>query len=763
MTKALGAVLVAEVGSLVTRVTLVDQVEREFRLIGHAETMSTVEAPFSNALVGILEAAAQIGDLTGRQMLNAEGQLLMPQTNEQDGVNELVVTTSAAGTLSLVITAIAQDISARSAIHASRAIYSTLLQVVTLDDAVGQAVVGPAEHSWIERQVEGLLRLRPDLVLIAGGLDGGAVAAVKRLAHIVSLTAVSASVDATSGQQREEMTRRPVIYAGNPAAVAAVTAALQERADLVVVENLRPSLEHAHLDPTRQALAQVYEQMVMPRLAGIGNLRSLSRTPVRSVAEVTGMMARFLAERTERRVLLVDAGASASMAFYAAPGRYHPTILGTTGTAFGLSTLLAAPGLAALKRWLPFPIEDSVLTERLLNKLLRPQLLPASREAIYLTHALACEALRATYAASSEVAAVGDFDWLLAAGGVLAHSPHHGLALLTLLNGIEPTGESDHPVVDVFLDTLGLLHTGGALAGLDAEAAITMLDRDMLRSVPLASVVTLLGAGKPGEVAAQVELSAVKGKTQQVNVVHGEIVCLPLAQGQYGQLRITPAAGVRVGTAAPGEVLASPGADMAGSALGLVIDARGRPLRLPEAAAARYALLWRWLVALGVETGENPYTLNLPVETVPVAEAAVKTKAQTRAEARAEAKARAKAEAAAKAQAKAEAKAQAKADAAAKAKAKAEAKGKGKAQGKEERAAAAPPPAEVAPSVGTAEVSEVVDAPPKGKRISLDELKGQAPPPAAPPPPQPGIESDLDSLRQTVETPQRRGWFGKKK
>lgn len=713
MTKPLGAVLVAEVGSLITKVTLVDQVDSDFRLIGHAETPSTVELPFNNALVGILEAAAQISDLTGRQLLTPDGQLLMPQTNEQDGVNQIVVTTSAAGTLSLVIAAIASDVSARSALHASRSIYSALLQVVTLDDAAGQPMVGPAERSWIERQVERLLSLQPDVVLIAGGLDDGAVAAVKRLAHMVGLTAVSTGVD-TSGQQHQELKVRPVIYAGNHAAREQVTAALNERAELILVENVRPTLTHANLDPTRQALADLYERLNIPRLAGIGNLRSMSRAPLRTVCEVEGIMTRFLAERTGRRVLLVDAGASASAAFYAAPGRYHPAILGTTGTTYGITTLLGDVGLAAIKRWLPFTLEDGELTERLLNSMLRPQQLPADREALYLAQALACEALRATYAALNDATAVGDFDWLMAAGGVLAHSPAPGLALFTLLNALTPTGESDHPVMDVFLDTLGLLVAGGALAGLDGEAAISMLDRDLLRSMPLASVVTLLGEGKPGELAAQVELSAVKGRVQQVAVTHGELVCIPLPQGQYAQLRITPAAGVRVGTAAPGEVLASPGADLAGSVLGLVIDARGRPLRLPDAPAERCALLWRWLVALGVEHGENPYVLAAPASApqpgsvpVPAAPAAQPVTAQV-------------------------------------------------------AAPAATSPAEPPPVVEAVGASEVVSEQPKGKRISLDELKvqeqGQEAAPA-----QPGLESDLDSLRQTVETPQRRGWFGRKK
>jgi hypothetical protein len=53
--------------------------------------------------------------------------------------------------------------------------------------------------------------------------------------------------------------------------------------------------------------------------------------------------------------------------------------------------------------------------------------------------------------------------------------------------------------------------------------------------------------------------------------------------------------------------VASEGGDLAGSALGVVIDARGRPLALAQTSAQRRARLWEWLVALGVERGESPY------------------------------------------------------------------------------------------------------------------------------------------------------------
>src|SRR3712207_2186730 len=104
MPSELGAALVAEVGSAVTRVTLLDIVAGGNRMIGQAEVPTTTEPPYADVLVGILDATAQIAELTGRRLLN-NGELVKPQTNERDGVNALVVTTSAAGQMAMVIAA----------------------------------------------------------------------------------------------------------------------------------------------------------------------------------------------------------------------------------------------------------------------------------------------------------------------------------------------------------------------------------------------------------------------------------------------------------------------------------------------------------------------------------------------------------------------------------------------------------------------------------------------------------------------------------
>lgn len=602
------AALVAEIGSVTTRVTLVDSVDGEARLIGQAEVPTTTEPPYENATIAILEAAARIGEMTGRQLLR-DGELLVPQTSERDGVDMLVAVTSAADLMGVVIAAIASEVSARSALRASRATYTSVLQVVTLDDTARRA--SGQDTSWIERQVQTLVELRPDAVLIAGGLEGGAEEGLRRLAHIVGLTALSSRVDA-EGQQRHDITARPVIFAGNSQAREQVIEALSGRAEPIVVDNVRPSLEVERLDPTRRALSALYDERILPKLPGMPALRRLCATPVRRACEAAGLMTRFVAERYNRATLVLDAGSASTAAYLSSQGRYSPAVLGGAGTGYGIGAVLAERGLAAIAQWLPFPIDEQDLTHRLLNKMLRPQIHPTSREDVLIEHAVAREALALALGALWDERPSAPYDYVIAGGGVLAHAPHPGLAALTILDALQPDSDETVLAVELHLDTLGLLGACGALAFAAPDSALLLFERDLLRNMPLATCVVVLGGGRAGEVAVEAELQEVGGEPRRVAVGHGQIARLALPPGSAGTLTLRPGAGVRIGRNPPGVEVSSNPAAISGSALGVIIDARGRPLRLPDDPLARQQVLWDWLVALGVESGPLPYAAPQP-------------------------------------------------------------------------------------------------------------------------------------------------------
>ncbi len=572
-------------------------------MIGRAEVPSSLEPPHQNALFGILEAAAQISETIGRQLLR-EGQLLMPQNKERDGVDRLICITSATGTLALVVTAIAGDVSARSALHVCRSTYTSILQVITLDDAMMRSSGGGA--SWIVRQIQAMLSLEPDAVFIAGGLEGGATDALHRLAHIVGLTALRTSVD-TGGQQSQNLMARPVIYAGNSDARDQVVEALSGRAETLVVDNVRPSLTQERLEPAREALSRLYDERILTRLPGLPALRRLCHVPVTTVCSMSGLMTRFIAERNSRKVLTLDVGAAGSSAFHAGPGSYTLSILGACGTAYGITTLLKERGVANIARWLPFPISEADLTHWLLNKLLRPQMLPAGREDVFIEQAVTREVLALLLETLTDEDPDLDYDLVIAGGGVLAHVPHPGMAALMLLDVLQSTTGESLLALDLHLDILGLLPACGMLAKLNPDAAVTLFERDLLRNVPLATCVVPLGEGKPGEVAVEAELTSRRGKSRRVTVRHGQIARLRLDQSSTGQLTLRPAANMRIGQNEPGAEVQTDIAAIKGSALGVVIDARGRPLRLPEDTTQRCAQIWEWLVALGAAQAPSPY------------------------------------------------------------------------------------------------------------------------------------------------------------
>jgi MutL-like protein len=605
-----GAVLIAEIGSNTTRVTLVDAVAGEARLIGQAEVPSTTEPPYENAVVGILEATAQIGEATGRQLLQDDGTLLVPQTSERDGVSSVIALTSAAGLMGLVITAVASEVSARSALHASRATYTSVLQVVTLDDSA-RAVEGQ-DTSWIERQVQALVGLRPDIVLMTGGLDGGTEDALVRLAHIVGMTALNMRVD-TDGQQRHDVAARPVIFAGNSTAREQVIEALSGRAELTVVDNVRPLLDVEQLDPARRALTRRYNDQILPKLPGMGVLRRMCARPPCTASDAAGLMTRFISQQYHRSTLTLDAGSAHTAAYLYSQGRYSPAVLGGVGTGYSAGVVLAERGLAAIMRWLPFPISERDLTHWLLNKMLRPHVVPTTREDVLIEHAVAREALALALEALWDERPGAPYDFVVASGGVLAHAPHPGLAALTILDALQPDLDQTELAVELHLDTLGLLGACGALAFVDPASALMLLERDLLNNTPLATCVVALGGGRGGETAIEAELVAVSGGTQRVTVRHGQIGCLALPLGQKGTLTLRPASGVRIGLNAPGKEVASRLAAIGGSALGVIIDARGRPLPLPDTPIERQQLLWDWLTALGVESGPLPYAAAEPL------------------------------------------------------------------------------------------------------------------------------------------------------
>ena len=87
------------------------------------------------------------------------------------------------------------------------------------------------------------------------------------------------------------------------------------------------------------------------------------------------------------------------------------------------------------------------------------------------------------------------------------------------------------------------------------------------------------------------------GNESRMDIKQGTLEVFPLPVGQSGRLYLQPAHHTDIGFG-PGRTNDA-GIPVTGTALGVVIDARGRPLRLSNDAARRRDIAKKWLWMLG--------------------------------------------------------------------------------------------------------------------------------------------------------------------
>jgi hypothetical protein len=102
---------------------------------------------------------------------------------------------------------------------------------------------------------------------------------------------------------------------------------------------------------------------------------------------------------------------------------------------------------------------------------------------------------------------------------------------------------------------------------------------------------------KAGEIAVSIGLEYANGRQVNMDVMAGSIEVIPLRPNEQALLTLFPAPTVDVGLG-PGE-RARAAEEIDGGLIGLIIDARGRPLHLPADETERQARLLQWIQALG--------------------------------------------------------------------------------------------------------------------------------------------------------------------
>jgi len=580
------AVLVADCGSTTTRAALIDLVAGEFRLLATGETATTVEVPWSRISIGVREAIRQVEQLTGRVLLSQQGQLIVPERDDGSGADALVATVNTAVPLRVAVVGLIGGLSVESLLKAADCSYVIVQSVVARDGMVRN---GDRQTSMAD-MVRRTMGDRPDAILLGGGIEGGAVDAVLEAARDVAAALTTS----------EEAGRVHVIYAGNREARTAIAGILGGCSNLHVVDNARPTLGEEDLGALEAELRDLYRESRMARVPGFGELKSWTSTPVITTAEGLELVVRYLSRLYQLDVLAVDVGSAATHVAGVIDGLYGSTIRSRAGIGYSMGNLLERAGIDRILRWLPFEMEEEQAHNYLLNKSLRPMTVPDTEEGLLLEQAAAREAISLTLDRARErwlgrgehsyEGHVRPVDLIVGRGAVLSKAPRRGQAALILLDAIQPTG-----VCTLALDHASLLPQLGALASLHDFAAAQALARDGL--LKLGTVIAPEGTSREGAMALRLNIEYDDGQSLSLEVPYGSLEVVPLAAGRRAVVEMRPSSQFDVGLGRKGKGATT---ELDGGVLGIIVDARGRPLSLPEDGEKRRAKIRDWTSELAL-------------------------------------------------------------------------------------------------------------------------------------------------------------------
>jgi hypothetical protein len=574
------SILVADGGTVTTKISLIERVADSYRFVAQAEAQTTAESPWKDLRIGVIQAVKELETTTGR-ILYDRGRIIAPREG-RTGVDAFVITLSAVAPLRVLLAGLVREMSLESGLRAITGTHATILATLSREGSPQSP-----QETWARTVRD----LAPDAVLLVGGVDGGARRPVLELAEAVALAA----------SMLEESKRPSIIYAGNAALRSQITKLLGDITRVIVVDNVRPTTDTEHLGPAQVALEELYIEQRLQVAPGIERLSAWSKLPLVPAATAFSHVVNFLWHRegnADRGVLGVDVGGATTTIAATFGARPYLTVY-EYGVANGLLDWVESRGLSRIMRWIPEEMEEGELLSILHTTELIPTSVPQTPRELWVEHAVAREMLRATLASAQPTWDVGDaamapssimprIDPILISGGGLAMSPRPGHALLTVLDGLEPVGIST-----VLLDINRAVPALGAIAKIKPLAAASALEAGSLAS--LGTVICPVGQGRPGEIAMRMKIAYDDGGELDVEAHYGEIEIWPLVPGQRATLEIRPSRrfDIGMGPGRGGKV------EVQGGLVGLVVDTRGRPLRLPANNDRRRRLLQQWIRDVG--------------------------------------------------------------------------------------------------------------------------------------------------------------------
>lgn len=351
----------------------------------------------------------------------------------------------------------------------------------------------------------------------------------------------------------------------------------------------------------------------MAHAPGYKRLMEWTDAPIMPTPGAVGLIMQTIAKEKGIQVVGVDIGGATTDVFSVFQGVFNRTVSANLGMSYSVSNVLAEAGIANIMRWVPFKMDEKDIRNRIKNKMIRPTTIPQTLEELVIEQAIANEALRLAFVQHKALAVglkgiqqqrtiseafsektTGDtlvnmleLDMLVGSGGIVSHAPRRSQSAMMLINGFLPEG-----ITMLTVDSIFMMPHLGVLSEVHPKAATEVFEKDCL--IYLGACIAPVGVGKENKPCLKVKGNLPNGTQIDEDIPFGQMKVYPLDVGEKATLTLHPAKGFNLGAGKGKEITR----EVFGGVVGVIIDTRGRPFKLPQDAATRVSKLKEWITSM---------------------------------------------------------------------------------------------------------------------------------------------------------------------
>lgn len=483
-------ILVTDCGSTTTKALLFEKLNDGWKHTYRGESPTTVEKPVADVTVGVRRAIGELEDLSGRKFLKRDGGgVLVRSEGGDEGVDLYLSTSSAGGGLQMIVYGVSNRLSAKAAETAALGAGAIVLATLSAEDG----------REDVDR-INALRTLKPDIVLVAGGTEGGAKEFPLGIAEWI--------VAANPAPRFGDSYSLPIIFSGNSQIRDELSKLLGAKFEIHFVENIMPEIGVSVIHPTRKVVHDLFLSHVMSHSPGYSTLLGWTSKPIIPTPTAVGLIVEAFARRSKASVLCLDIGGATTDVFSVERGEnaiFQRSVSANLGMSYSIGNVLLESGIGNIKRWLPFEISDSELKNSIRNKMIRPTTIPEDNRELLIEHAVCREALRLSvdhhkkllesfsYDSQSKQKGISsifsqgargdhfrieEIDLVVGSGGVLSHAPRRIQAALALIEGLGVAG-----ITEIAIDSVFMAPHLGVISQSSTDIALEIFERDCLELV----------------------------------------------------------------------------------------------------------------------------------------------------------------------------------------------------------------------------------------------------------------------------------------